>query len=193
MELDAMDLKILELLQADATMPIAEIGKIVGLSTTPCWRRIQKLDEAGVIRARVAVLDPVQVNTGVTVFVSIKTDQHNLDWLERFHAAVVDCALDDLVTEQRKQSPAQEQRTRVAVPVDARCAALIVDRFLSLRAKLADFTKLQRVVSQEEDRRRRFEEMLITRASGNTDWQTECSGVVAVRFVEETVTSQFAL
>ena len=90
MELDAMDLKILGLLQADATMPIAEIGKIVGLSTTPCWRRIQKLDEAGVIRARVAVLDPVKVNVGVTVFVSIKTDQHSLAWLEKFHAAVID-------------------------------------------------------------------------------------------------------
>lgn len=89
-ELDAMDLKILDLLQADATMPIAEIGKIVGLSTTPCWRRIQKLDEAGVIRARVAVLDPVKVNVGVTVFVSIKTDQHSLEWLERFHGAVAD-------------------------------------------------------------------------------------------------------
>jgi Lrp/AsnC family transcriptional regulator len=89
-ELDAMDLKILGLLQADATMPIAEIGKAVGLSTTPCWRRIQKLDEAGVIRARVAVLDPVKVNVGVTVFVSIKTDQHSLAWLERFHNAVAD-------------------------------------------------------------------------------------------------------
>ena len=89
-ELDAMDLKILALLQADATMPIAEIGKAVGLSTTPCWRRIQKLDEAGVIRARVAVLDPVKVNVGVTVFVSIKTDQHSLAWLERFHGAVAD-------------------------------------------------------------------------------------------------------
>ena len=89
-ELDAMDLKILALLQADATMPIAEIGKAVGLSTTPCWRRIQKLDEAGVIRARVAVLDPAKVNVGVTVFVSIKTDQHSLTWLERFHSAVAD-------------------------------------------------------------------------------------------------------
>jgi Lrp/AsnC family transcriptional regulator len=89
-ELDAMDLKILGLLQADATMPIAEIGKAVGLSTTPCWRRIQKLDEAGVIRARVAILDPAKVNVGVTVFVSIKTDQHSLTWLERFHSAVED-------------------------------------------------------------------------------------------------------
>jgi Lrp/AsnC family transcriptional regulator len=89
-DLDEMDVKILSLLQRDATMAVAEIGKIVGLSTTPCWRRIQKLEETGVIRRRVALLDPVKVNAGVTVFVSIKTDQHAIGWLERFHAAVVD-------------------------------------------------------------------------------------------------------
>jgi Lrp/AsnC family transcriptional regulator len=88
--LDDMDVKILRIMQEDATRPVAEIGKAVGLSTTPCWRRIQKLEEAGVIQRRVAVLDPVKVNAGVNVFVSIKTDRHNIDWLERFHAAVVD-------------------------------------------------------------------------------------------------------
>jgi len=88
--LDEMDVKILRILQQDCTLPVAEIGRAVGLSTTPCWRRIQKLEEAGVIRRRVALLDPAEVSAGVTVFVSIKTDQHSLDWLERFHAAVVD-------------------------------------------------------------------------------------------------------
>ena len=88
--LDEMDVKILRILQDDATRAVAEIGKAVGLSTTPCWRRIQKLEEGGVIERRVALLDPRRVNAGVTVFVSIKTDQHSLDWLERFHAAVVD-------------------------------------------------------------------------------------------------------
>lgn len=85
-----MDVKILKLLQQDCTRPVAEIGKEVGLSTTPCWRRMQKLEEAGVIQRRVAILDPVQVNAGVTVFVSIKTDQHSVTWLEKFHHAVVD-------------------------------------------------------------------------------------------------------
>jgi Lrp/AsnC family transcriptional regulator len=88
--LDEMDLKILKVLQEDATQPVAEIGKAVGLSTTPCWRRIQKLEEAGVIRKRVALLDPARVNAGVTVFVSIKTDQHAIGWLERFHSAVTE-------------------------------------------------------------------------------------------------------
>ncbi len=88
--LDKTDLKILAILQADAARPVAEIGAEIGLSTTPCWRRIQKLEEAGIIRRRVALLDSAKVNAGVTVFVSIKTDQHNIDWLARFHAAVVD-------------------------------------------------------------------------------------------------------
>lgn len=90
MLLDPMDIKILGILQRDCTLPVADIGKEVGLSTTPCWRRIQKLEEAGIIKRRVAVLDPVKINVGVTVFVSIKTDEHSLAWLERFHAAVVD-------------------------------------------------------------------------------------------------------
>ena len=88
--LDEMDVKILRILQEDCTRAVADIGKEVGLSTTPCWRRIQKLEESGVIMRRVAVLASQRVNVGVTVFVSIKTDEHSLAWLERFHAAVVD-------------------------------------------------------------------------------------------------------
>jgi Lrp/AsnC family transcriptional regulator len=88
--LDEMDIKILRILQEDCTLAVADIGKAVGLSTTPCWRRIQKLEEAGVISRRVAVIDADAVNAGVTVFVSIKTDQHSLAWLEKFHTAVID-------------------------------------------------------------------------------------------------------
>lgn len=82
--MDVTDRQILEILQRDATMPLAEIARRVGLSSTPCWRRIQKLEEAKVIRGRVAVLDSQKINAGVTVFVSIKTSQHNADWLGRF-------------------------------------------------------------------------------------------------------------
>jgi Lrp/AsnC family transcriptional regulator len=88
--LDEMDIKILRILQQDCTRAVADVGKEVGLSTTPCWRRIQKLEERGVIQRRVALLDPPLVNAGVTVFVSVKTDQHSIGWLERFHAAVID-------------------------------------------------------------------------------------------------------
>ncbi|WP_237151448.1 Lrp/AsnC family transcriptional regulator [Oryzibacter oryziterrae] len=82
--LDRLDKKILSIIQDDATIPVAEIAKRVGLSTTPCWRRIQKLEEDGVILRRVALLDPKAVNTKVTVFVSIVTNQHSEEWLKRF-------------------------------------------------------------------------------------------------------------
>lgn len=108
-----MDIKILSLLQRDATLAVADIGKEVGLSTTPCWRRIQKLEEAGVIQRRVAVLDPTKINVGVTVFVSIKTDQHSLEWLERFHAAVRDLPE---VVEFYRMSGEVDYMMRVVVP-----------------------------------------------------------------------------
>lgn len=86
--LDKMDRNILAILQKDCTMPVAEIGRQVGLSTTPCWRRIQKMEEQGIIQRRVALLDPKMVKAGVTVFVSISTSQHEQQWLDRFHEAI---------------------------------------------------------------------------------------------------------
>jgi Lrp/AsnC family transcriptional regulator len=89
-ELDETDRRILACLQEDANMPVAEIARRVGLSSTPCWRRIQKLEEAKIIRARVALLDARKLNVGVTVFVSVKTNHHSLQWLERFAEAVAE-------------------------------------------------------------------------------------------------------
>ncbi len=86
--MDRLDRKILRLLQEDATLAVADIAKKVGLSTTPCWRRIQKLEEDGVVMRRVAVLDPEKINTKVTVFVSIRTGSHNVEWLKRFSELV---------------------------------------------------------------------------------------------------------
>ncbi|WP_186420667.1 Lrp/AsnC family transcriptional regulator [Bosea sp. CS1GBMeth4] len=88
--LDAFDLRILALLQEDASRPLAELAEAVGLSPTPCWRRIQKLDAAGYIRKRVALLDRTRLKAGVTVFIAVKTARHSMEWLERFHAAVHD-------------------------------------------------------------------------------------------------------
>jgi Lrp/AsnC family transcriptional regulator len=89
-KLDAFDLRILALLQEDASKPLAEIADAVGLSQTPCWRRIQKLEAEGHIRRRVALLDREKLKAGVTVFIAVKTGRHTMEWLERFHAAVHD-------------------------------------------------------------------------------------------------------
>ncbi len=88
MKLDAIDRKLLEMLQLDCDTPIAELAAAVQLSTTPCWRRVQRMKEAGVITSHVALVDPKSVNVGVTVFVNIKTSQHTPAWFDRFHATV---------------------------------------------------------------------------------------------------------
>ena len=86
--MDAIDRKILAVLQEDASLSVAEIGNRVGLSSTPCWKRIQKLEADGVIQKRVALVDQDKIGLGITVFVSVETDDHSQDWLDRFAEAV---------------------------------------------------------------------------------------------------------
>lgn len=88
MDLDRIDRRILQALQADASVAIAQIGEKVGLSHNACWRRIKRLEEAGIIRKRVALLDPHKLGHGVTVFVTVRTSHHTEEWLEKFARGV---------------------------------------------------------------------------------------------------------
>ncbi len=90
MRFDDFDMKILAVLQADGNLSVARVADAVGLSPTPCWRRIQRLEREGVIEKRIAVLNPAKLGLALTVFVMVKTDRHTLDWLDRFSAAVAD-------------------------------------------------------------------------------------------------------
>jgi Lrp/AsnC family transcriptional regulator len=111
--MDRIDQKILRLLQEDAERPLSEIAEAVGLSTTPCWRRIRNLEDAGVIRRRVALLDPSRMNVGVTVFVRIRTSQHDYGWLEDFAKAVAEM---EEVVEFYRMSGDIDYLLRVVVP-----------------------------------------------------------------------------
>ena len=82
--MDAIDRKILAVLQENAALSVAEIGSRVGLSSTPCWKRIQRLEADGVIQKRVALVDQDRIGLGVTIIVSIETGDHSQDWLEKF-------------------------------------------------------------------------------------------------------------
>ena len=82
--MDAIDRKILAVLQEDASLSVAEIGNRVGLSSTPCWKRIQRLEGEGVIQKRVAIIDQDKLGLGVTVFVSVETEDHSGEWLTGF-------------------------------------------------------------------------------------------------------------
>ena len=86
--MDAIDRKILAALQDDASLSVAEIGQRVGLSSTPCWKRIQRLEAEGVITKRVALVDQDKLGLGITVFVSIETSDHSQEWLARFASLV---------------------------------------------------------------------------------------------------------
>lgn len=87
-KLDAIDRRLLSILQQDAETPLTDLAQAVNLSTTPCWRRVQRLREHGFIARQVALVDPRKVNLGVTVFVAIRTNQHSQAWFERFRDAV---------------------------------------------------------------------------------------------------------
>ncbi|KQY97225.1 transcriptional regulator [Pseudolabrys sp. Root1462] len=82
--MDAIDRKILAVVQDNASLSVAEIGQRVGLSSTPCWKRLQRLEADGVITKRVALIDPEKVGLGITVFVSVETGDHSQDWLKNF-------------------------------------------------------------------------------------------------------------
>ncbi|MCP3398869.1 MULTISPECIES: Lrp/AsnC family transcriptional regulator [unclassified Bradyrhizobium] len=86
--LDAIDRKILTVLQEDAALSVAEIGDRVGLSSTPCWKRIQRLEADGIILKRVALVDQNKIGLGLSVFVSVESSDHSDAWLKRFATAV---------------------------------------------------------------------------------------------------------
>ena len=88
--MDRIDKEILALLQQDADLPLAEIATHVKLSSTPCWRRIQRLEEQGFIQRKVALLDPARLNVGVTVFVLLRTNRHNQEWFEKLRAIIAE-------------------------------------------------------------------------------------------------------
>lgn len=87
--LDRIDRRILHELMRDATLPISQLADRVGLSQTPCWKRVQKLEASGVISGRVAIVDPAAIGLGLTVFVEIEAADHTPEWRAAF-AAVVD-------------------------------------------------------------------------------------------------------
>jgi Lrp/AsnC family transcriptional regulator len=111
--MDDIDHRILACLQDDSTMAVADIAERAGISASPCWRRIQKLEAEGIIRKRVALLDPEKLNLAVTVFVSVRTNRHDMEWAERFCRAVTDIPE---VVEFYRMSGEVDYLLRVVVP-----------------------------------------------------------------------------
>lgn len=87
-QVEPQDRLLLELMQQDASLSVADLADKIGISKSACWRRIQRFEENGVIRQRVTLLDPAKLGLGLTVFVTIRTNQHNAAWAEKFNTVV---------------------------------------------------------------------------------------------------------
>lgn len=85
---DKLDRKILDVLQENADLPVATIADRVGLSHTPCWRRIRRMEETGLIRKRVALVDKKQANVAMTVFIVLKASTHKIDWIDELKKVI---------------------------------------------------------------------------------------------------------
>jgi Lrp/AsnC family transcriptional regulator len=132
--LDAIDCRLMALLQADATLSLAQLAEAVGLSTTPCWRRLQRLREDGVILGQVALLSPEKVNVAVTVFVTVRTADHTPEWFARFRAT---CEAIPEIVEFYRLSGEVDYLLRIVVPD--------IKAYDSVYKRLTDGTQLRDV------------------------------------------------
>ena len=144
-ELDLIDRKIVAELMRDATQPVAQIADKVGLSQTPCWKRIQKLEASGILTARVALADPAKVGFTLTVFVGIEAADHSGDWRDAFFAAI--SAIPEIM-EVYRMAGEMDYLLRVAVPDMA--------AFDALYKRLTDAVPIKNVTSHFAMERMKF-------------------------------------
>ncbi len=141
-ELDKFDCAILAALQADATMSIASLGEKIGLSSTPCWKRVKRLEEEGYIESRVTLINRRKVGLPVTVFVSIRTSQHDERWLEKFAAAVI--GLPEVMEFHRMSGDIDYLLKVVTTDIDG------YDQFYKKLIKVAQLTGVSSAFSMEQ-------------------------------------------
>ena len=134
--MNEIDKKILSILQVNADIPIAELSKKVNLSATPCWARINKLYKQGFIKKKVAVVDRMKINLPIIAFVQVRTNQHSMNWMNRFVKAVREM---DEVVEFYRLSGTTDYLLKVLVPS--------IDKFDEFYKKLTDKIDLSDVTT----------------------------------------------
>ena len=140
--LDRLDLQILDAMQRDASLSMVELGAQVGLSSTPCWKRLKRLEDAGLIERRVAIVNRKGVGLPVTVFVSIRAGRHDEKWLSRFAAVV--SALPEVQEFHRMSGDVDYLLKVVASSIDG------YDRFYKKLISLVDLAGVSSAFSMEQ-------------------------------------------
>lgn len=140
--LDRLDLQILDTLQRDTTLSMAELGAQVGLSSTPCWKRVKRMEDEGLIERRVAIVNRKAVGLPVTVFVSIRAGQHDEKWLVRFAALI--CSLPEVQEFHRVSGDVDYLLKVVTSSIEG------YDRFYKKLIGLADMAGVSSAFSMEQ-------------------------------------------
>ena len=141
--IDDLDKKILTLIQKNAGLPLSEISKRVGISPTPCWNRIKKMEEAGVISARTIVLNRKAINLSIVVFLSIRVSHHSKDWITSFQK-IIDKYEEIIETHRITGSDADYLLKIVASSIEN------YDKFQQKLISELDFTKMSSSISLQE-------------------------------------------
>jgi len=139
---DAIDRKILDVLQGDASVPIATIAETVGISTAPCWRRIRRLEDDGVITRRVALLSRHKLNVPMTVFVTVKAPRHAAEWLQAFRRLIAD---EPEIVEAWRLTGDADYLLRIVLP-DIETYDLVYQRMISR----LEFSDISSAIAMEE-------------------------------------------
>ncbi|TYB84929.1 Lrp/AsnC family transcriptional regulator [Oceaniovalibus sp. ACAM 378] len=142
MSFDKVDRQILKIIQENSDMPISAIADAVGLTATPCWRRIKRMEESGLISKRVALVDQAMANVPMTIFIGLSAPRHEKDWIDRFRALI-----DDIpeIIEAYRLTGTVDYILKVVVP-DVAAYDTVYKRMIE---KL-DFTRVNGMISMEE-------------------------------------------
>lgn len=139
---DEIDRRILGLLQVDADIPVADIAGQVGLSISPCWRRIKRMEQAGLISRRVVLVDRAIANIPLTVFVGVRVPSHSTDWLEKFRRVIADIPE---IVEAYRLTGEMDYLMRIVVP-----SIEIYDRVYKQLITQLEFRDVTSSISMEE-------------------------------------------
>jgi len=112
--MDITDKKILHIIQKNSNIPLSELSKKVGVSSTPCWNRVKKMEEEGVITSKIAILDSQKINLPITVFLSISVSSHKDEWLKKFNETIM--KYDQIVEVYRLTSSTSDYLLKIVAP-----------------------------------------------------------------------------
>jgi Lrp/AsnC family transcriptional regulator len=139
---DSIDQRILDILQRDSEVPITAISEEVGLSATPCWRRVKRMEEAGLIKGRVALVDQKRANVPMIIFIGVTASRHEISWLNQFRALIEDIPE---ITEAYRLTGTVDYILKVVVPDVA-----TYDRVYKQMIERLEFNQINSMISMEE-------------------------------------------